>query len=423
MKHGIMILLVLAALICAGCPSPILTSRYASAEFGALPEGSDAVRVSAFVLDVPAAPTKGILFELAPQAQSMLVKELAGKTETVEAFLAALKGGGDGEDGCRLDLTRFKKRVVFSVEKKIPAAGSGIGPADRVSELNVTLNLPPRVQFLSWNRFETKYESVDLGKIGATQSSKAGISGTLATKGSLLPEGVPVSLEFGQGMSEEILLKQRYVSLSGALAPQAARLYQQGVAGIDLAGNFFIDLDIWLAEGILTDTVVTVGNLKSKGAWTPAEKVQVDLRKLTYPARTEPVLCAMEFEYVLRHVLGMDGTVMEGDDLVRFMKGQGRSEFELLRAAELRANIYAVRSFRLHDGMASENGYRLHLAGTPGMPLHFAGYSMARAFLDWLKETRSTRMGPFALELDGKPLDVRDIRDLEIELLQPQIAK
>lgn len=419
MKQGMLLLLVLAALACAGCPSPLLTSRYASVEFGALPADSDAVRVSAFVLDVPAAPAKGILFELGPQAQGTLVRELAGKTESIEAFLAALLGGGkeDGEGGGRFDLTRFRKRVVFSVEKKISAAGTGIGPADRVSELKVVLDLPQRARFLSWNRFETKYESVDLGKIGATQSSQVGISATLTPKGSLVPEGIPVGAEFGRGMSEEVLLKQRYVSLSGALAPQEARLYQQGAVGIDLAGNFFIDLDLQFTGEIRTDRVVMVGSLRSKGAWTPAEKIQVEFKTLTYAASPDPVACDLKVDYILRHVLGKDDTIIEGDDLVRFLRGTGKDQFELLRASELRAATYAVRALRLHDGTTSSDGFRLHLAGYREAPLHFAGYSMARAFLDWLKETRPARVGPFTLELDGKLLDVRDIPGLEIEVV------
>jgi hypothetical protein len=114
-------------------------------------------------------------------------------------------------------------------------------------------------------------------------------------------------------------------------------------------------------------------------------------------------------------VTGKDDTVIEGDDLVRFLKGYGRSEFEFLHATDLRTRIFAVRALRLHDGRTSRDGFRLQLSGSREAPLYFAGYTMARGFLDWLKETRSTRIGQFGLELDRRPLDVRDISDLEIE--------
>lgn len=411
-------LLAVGVFFCGACVSPRLSNRYHDATFIEQTAPSDLVKVSAFVLDVPPAPGKSFLFELSPQAQSTLVKELAEKTETIEAFMNSLKdGGGEGQSGgAGIDMTKFRKRIVFSVEKKMSADPGEIGPADRVSELLVKLAIPEQARFLSWNRFETKFESVELGKVSAAQSSNAGLEGTMIPKSPLLPGTIPLNAGFARNMTEEVSLKQRYVSISGSLNFQKARLYQQGVVGIDLAGNFFVDLDVQSAYDPTRErTFITLGNLKSKAGYTPAEKLQVEFKKLKFAASSTPVRCSLDFDFVLRHVVNKGHTVIEGDDEVRFVLGSGRNEFELLGTADLRARVFRIISHRPNIGEASPYGFILHLTGCKEAPICFASYGMALSFLEWLKETQSTRIGQYALVLNDKPLAVRDIPGLEIE--------
>jgi hypothetical protein len=165
MKKGTIPLLATGILFCGACVSPYLTNRYHDAAFVERKASSDLLKVSAFVLDVPPTAARNFIFELSPEAQSALVQVLADKTETVEAFMDSLKnGGGEGADGgdC-IDKSRFRKRIVFSVEKKMSADPGEIGPADRVSELLVKLAIPEQARFLSWNRF------VRIGRAGKGQ--------------------------------------------------------------------------------------------------------------------------------------------------------------------------------------------------------------------------------------------------------------
>jgi hypothetical protein len=420
MKKGTIPLLATGILFCGACVSPYLTNRFHDAAFVERKAAGDLLKVSAFVLDVPPPAAKNFIFELSPEAQSALVQVLADKTETVEAFMDSLKnGGGEGADGgdC-MDKSRFRKRIVFSVEKKMSADPGEIGPADRVSELLVKLAIPERARFLSWNRFETKFESVELGKVNATQNSKAGLAGTMLPKSPLLPATIPVTAEFARNLAEEVSLKQRYVSISGSLDFQNARLYQQGGVGIDLAGNFFVDLDVRSATDPTRDeTFITIGNLKSKAGYTAAEKLQVEFKKLRFASSSTPVRCALDFDFILRHVANKGHTVIEGDDGVQFVLGSGRNEFELLGMTDLKARVFKIISHRLNNGKPSPDSFILHLTGCREAPICFASYGMARGFLEWLKETKSTRIGQCALVLDDKPLDGRDIQGLEIEVI------
>lgn len=413
--------LLFVPVIWSSCASTKLTRRYCSATTVSNGSEAELVRVSAFVLDVPPSPPKSFLLDLSPQAQSTLIGEIAKKTASMESFLSSLQDVGVKENGGGdiIDMTRFRKRVIFSVEKGGDKFSERIGPADRIGELLIQMSIPAIARFHSWSRFETKYESIDLGKVSFTQGSQAGLSGTMIPQTSLLPATIPGTMAFNRSIVEEILLKQRYIAISGSLAPQDARLYQQGAMGIDLTGNFFIDFDIRLDNSqVGWKTMTLIENLSEKGIPNPGDKVRVGFKTLKYPNQSAAVTCSLVSHFLLRHVQDKAQTVIEGDDVVQFISGEGGSKFELLGEADLKTRIYSVRSHHLQKGDTSKDGFELHFKGFKETPIYFLSFGMARDFLNWLKEKRSTRVAQFSLQLNSLPLEVNDISGLEIEVAE-----
>jgi hypothetical protein len=414
MRKIILILSVFVMLIIFvlnGC-TPSLTKRYQRL----LPPGpgNRHIEISTFTLDIPPSPGKNSLLQMSPEGQAAFIEAIGKKTSSVGTLLKSLGGniGTSKKDGDIIDLTKFKKRVVFSVEKRA-LAGLGIGPADRVDQLLIKLSNLQKAAFISWDKFETKYETVDLGKITSAQEFNLGLEIPIKKP------GINTSIGATQGLSEEILLRQRYVELTGRLENNEAYLYQQGVMGIDLAGNFSVDFTIEIDQGSIAWSIVTsLENLWNGPNPNNAKDIQISFVKLKYPNFSTPIRCDLAYEYSIRHVEKNGHTIIEGDDVVRFIKGTNHQTktIELVREEDLRARVfYIVTNIDINNNTTSQSGFILHLYRYETKPLCFFDYENAKSFLDWLRSTKNLTVGDYVIQMQYRPLGTNDIPNLYIK--------
>lgn len=412
--------IALLPVILAACGSPELTRRYKSACFPPAHPAMPLVGVSAFVLDTPASSaTKLAFLEMDERAQSAFVEALSSKAKTAADLRRELGGKlGTTKSPTTIDRTEFKKRIVVSADKL--HTYEHVRPADRINALRTTFTVGlDKAYFKSWDRFETKYETVDLGKLSLTQGRT--LKGTLAVgpkAGSSLPVSGTGEATGTRTLTEEVSLRQRYVSLTGALTPKAAVIAQEGVVGIDLTGNATVDVILRLSPDYIMETEVLVfsGLRTETGAFEDDEdKVSVSTRLLRFAESSDPITCDLTATYSLRRVRKGADTIVEGDDRVDYAVGPALTDgsFRILSEQDLKALIWTLRA----DPTSSSPDAELALAGYG--TLQFQSAEEAIEFLRWLKATDPLKIRNARFELDGASVtDGADYDALSVHVIR-----
>jgi hypothetical protein len=418
-----------------GCAHPELTRRYISKNYNVAP--LEYVHVSAFVMNTPppaphSSSQDSVLAQLNPVAQYALISKLAESAKSPEELTKALaasgKSAGDGSDVIERNV--FKKRVVFSVEKKSPGKEAGaLTPADRINVLKVTLDLKDddnHPWLVDWDKFDTKYQTIDLGTLTRTDhgSADASISAGPAT-GAKVPISGTANIAREKTIAEVINLRQRVIQMTGAIKEKKrAVLYQESEVGFDLAGNFSVDFTITTKPG--HTGVILLGSLKEdttekapqkietkkKGSKEnvskPSEAGNIDIAigHLRYPVSTkQPVVSYLTTEYTIRHVRQLplvdryDREIAEGLQRVVFLKGESPKngkpiEVELISQADLNVRIYDITKDKrvLYFGrpdIYEPNNKEI----AEGNPLRFLHFKDANRFLEYLKKHNLTEVG------------------------------
>lgn len=420
---------VLAAVATAACapasPRPELLRRFASYE---LADTSGLVDVSVFSTAAPGEASAPSLLQLSKSAQSELIESLAAKTATLDRFLRALADPvpSSPPDPGSLDRTRFRRRLVVSVENRaagplsLPRPGGGwtTRPGSRLSRIRVAVGIDRGTgRFVAWNRFASRHESVDLGRLRL----RRGLEGGLGLEAEAAPLPRPLrSADATVGgettLDEEAVLRDRYL-WTGTLRPDSMILLQQGVVGVDLTGNSVLEVEIDLADAPPVTLHRFGGLFDAAGRARPPDSVTVEARRLVHaPALPDGLVGSLRFEAVTRTILpgGGEATLTEGDDRVRYLRTRAEgAPVTLIAGEDVRASVWEI--------VAPGCERILHLGGAgdrTGGVLHFGRPGEARRFLRWLRSSESAvvagrrlRLGPDA------PLRARDVASLRVRLL------
>ena len=395
-----------AALVCllaVGCAQPKLFKRYASAQYATAAVDDLHARLAGFVLDERVIEAPEFLLQLGSQGQASFIKAFSDKTSSEQDFTQALARGliVKPSQSANGDRVRFTKQIVLSIEKT-----GALGPADRIARIDINLARPANARFVSWDKFTTRYESVELGKVIFKGSDTV----DLGTDGSLEEGPVHANARVGfQGkseLSEELTLRQRYVGVTGTLATNSAWILMESIVGIDLAGNTVLDIVIEATPAPAAHQVLTIDQLE------PAEKsgqaqISIGRRLVQYPARSTPVTCELGGEYVVRRVTRNAETLLEGDDHVEFVSGKFRSApIELVSAAELATFVWAIQT------AAGEFVFVESIGAA-----EFASYEEATEFLALVRHADGTVVAGHSLTsggFAGPKLDAAAARGLQI---------
>lgn len=447
---------VAAALLLSlwGCPAPgpRLLKRYESyrppppdPEAG----GPELVDVSAFTSSLPTGDPPPLLRELSPSAQAAYVRSLAEKTVTAAEFQRALAAplGAHGDEEPTVDRTRFRRRLVVSVEGPGPAGAGEEGgrvPGARIAWLEITLTLSGdpgsdrpetrarHARFTDWDRFATRYDTVDLGTMESSETASAGVElGLLA--GALGRSSGPAGLELGRsaGLDESVSLRERHVS-NGVLRPRELVLLQEGAMGVDLSGNSVVNIEL-RADRPARTSVLHRFEGTFDGAGNPRLPGDLGLvnRQLVYappadtsaPPRLHDVTARLRWRALVRTVSRRGGggaTYSEADDRVAYRWAEGGPEtVVLVPGRELRTSVWQIsdpacnriKVTRIEAGedTEEEGGKGADPALTD---LRFGSRTDALDFLRWLRAT-SAREGPQALRAAGRGLYLEKDRPLE----------
>jgi len=371
-----------------GCASPYLTRRHTHASLKIAAPDTEHVTISVFVTDVPPKDVRATLTTLSDRGQAAFVKAIASKSESSKDLLGTL-GENLGESpppGLILDKTRFQRRLVLTAERSGPWKYES---SDRIHYLRYNLSELSNATFISWDKFSTEYADVDLGKISLSQS----ISGTAGVNagpvaGPATPVSASATATASRNLTEELSLRQRRIALTGILRAHEANLLQQGIVGIDLAGNATVDIDVRVTPKENPESVVTIPALKDKnGAWLTQDRIDLAWSYLRIPANTTPVTFKYMADYLVRHVCWNKRSIIEGDDWVELVSGQTPTVdgTVLVDSDDLKDRVWLI---------VNKNRESLDIDGPDAGTLQFASFESARAILDWIRSEGTKAKGP-----------------------------
>lgn len=410
MKSLLQISLVLLFVTSFGCGThPTYTLRHKSAAVvNNDTHANETASVSAFVLDIPESASGKTVSDLPERAQAEAARVLGAKTSNPKDFLANLGGaiGKKQQKGANDDRSIFKKRIVFAIENL-----ANTSPADRFTFAKITLTFPDKPgggekpRFLSWDKFATQYQTVDLASLSYTQNSELDFKVTAKPPQIRELTGLELDTKNTRALQEQLTLRQRFITITGSLSASKAQLIQQGAPGIDLAGNVSIDLTFSVPSEKALFTITDFGELfDEKDNPTDPQKLSVTDRIITAPSdRCHNVTADVALDYVFRHVVSGAETLVESDDEVELRKGTTAPPVTvtILRAAELTVPTWTLRL----------GGQVLDIERLPGVggalpqPIVFDTFEQARSFLVWLNKAKTAQISGRSLSLASLPKD------------------
>lgn len=412
---------------CATSPQPELLRRYASYEVA---DTAGLVDVSVFSSPADAWSGSTRLHELSASAQAELVEAVAARTTSADGLLGTLGRpiGGTSVPGAppgTVDRTRFRRRMVISAEShaarpvRTEGADWSVRPAGRISRLRVALGLDSATaRFTGWDRYASRYETVDLGEMTSTRRRSLGLD--LNAADHVFGDGLDrarLDAASTSILDEELPLRRRYVS-TGALRPDSLVLLQEGAVGIDLTGNSVVEVEIDVVDAPSpARTFAFEGLFDGQGAPRRPDSVRVRPKEVVHaPRGTGDVVAELHFDAVVRTVRpgSGDATWAEGDDHARFLvETASAGGVVLVPGRETRASVWQLAT----------PGCRalLHVeSATRGLPAVLQLSSAGEAFelLRWLRAARVSEVGGRRLRLGPEvDLGADGIDELAVRLL------
>jgi hypothetical protein len=403
MKKLLSFAVLAGLLVCTACslhPHEQYTLRYKTTPtiVDPDPDANKTAKVSAFVLDVPEGASGKTLSDLPERAQAAAIKAIGASPRTSTKDLLAAIGSPIGKKQKKTgdeDQSVFKKRIVLALVSLTTTA-----PADRFTFAKLSLVFPelPETQakFVSWDKFATQYQTVDLGSLSYTQNRELDLKLTAQA-----PHGAggEVDSKTANALQEQAKLSQRYTTITGSLTPNEADLIQQGAPGIDLAGNISVDMTIKVPANKDAYTITDFGELFAEGGKptdpvTPTDpaKLSVSSHSITAPKnQCRDIMADLTLNYVLRHVVEGAGTITESDDVVEFRIGTlSPVSVTLVPADELKVPTW---NLRLNDRILSLERVPGAEGNLKTQPITFDSYDNGKQFLLWLIKTKPHAIG------------------------------
>ncbi len=349
MKRTIAIFPLLVML--SGCTGEqLVTRRFKSMQWNTKPP-HELIELKAIHIDPPqttppqSAPAILSLSERGQASYIDVAKQLQDlkKSDDLLNLLAKPfpKNVHEAEDGSMVDLTTINKLIVLSVKKVdavMLAPNDPVTAADRIAKLELTLECGADwYQFQNWDKLETGYVTIDLGKVSHESSASFNASLTPKLSGSIVGDG-EIGVVRSDKINEELALKARYITVSGTLTPKKGVIIQQGGIDRDLEGNTSVALTIKM--GGKNVNLIEFGELIDDNG-TPTKPADISLKIIPtripyWYEKAEGVILNASADYLFRHVSEGKESVIEGDDVVTLYKGDvtAQKQIELLSKSD-----------------------------------------------------------------------------------------
>ncbi len=370
--------------------------------------GTDMVEVTAFTLKSEPVSDK-TLWDLSPEGQAAYIDRLAELTKGLKELDAALSSPVGKEAIRKTDLSTFKKRIVLSVENKCTQV-----PANRIGNLEIALELAPGspVRFVSWNKLETRYATVDLGKLSHTSGGTFEFAPGVELLGGVVGAQAG-KIGWSNSITEELNLSRRFVDVTGILEPTKGRLVLEGMPGRDLAGNIVVEVTLAAISSQVTVTHVIGPLFTPAGDPVAPANVKVEKMKLVVPQYKQDVPIKMTYKGDMRSVLNRRGarTIAEGDDVVRytaFTNGTG-TNMTLATADDMQVPVWTI-GWDAPPGTTHTIELKSKTDPADVAMLAFRSPGEAGEFLAWLQRAKAKEVSGYDLVqgLGGQPIPTAD---------------
>lgn len=311
-----------------------------------------------------------------------------------------------------VDNTNLSTKLIMSIERE----EKWFNPANRLNRVLVKLNHNyDDMEFKSWDKFETQYGNAELGKL--TSKETVDFSGKISpTHSGTLVGTTEKSASYKNESTEEVTLKKRYIKLSGIMDPNEITLIQEGIVGIDLAGNSSINLHLSFSKSKEIDIYrVLLLNDGTNNISLQKAKMKIPVIGTNNSEEDgKDLILKGSGEFILRDVIKGGNSINEGDDTIRFIKGNIdiRSKDIILstyKDLKKRRGRYFIYKSTEHDirlitnDKNKKSSYRI---------MYFPNFNEAFLMVKFLKTNQVSSTGNFIfythkidLSSDGKEVD------------------
>jgi hypothetical protein len=416
------------------------------------------------------------VLSLSPEGQAQFIKSLESKFPDSKSFIAQVNTNfnfsKDAKSMVKIIPKTIRKEITFTTNRlqyQQQSNGSVIFnlAGDRIAYLELILRLKDsdKLIFNSWDKYDTKYVTLNLGKASSSQQFNASVTASAkATAEASLGEnkvgedlgsqrelvvvntgsapnttqntgeminslkqtgtsttGAKFGTELGAsataGYTDKFETAQdltsRIVDLSGYLSKKQLLLRQEGGIGIDLSGNIRVSLEYTLTDDWAKPVqFVKFKELYSKdGIPVALEELKYSMMTVVFPDIKEDIKGEFDYSFLYRQVNHRNRHVPEARHKVTFWYGTVKaSENELLKAKpELLVEKNDVRP----------KSYSLYCNDAPVLfdkfsPL-FESVSEAAGFLHYVTEVTNSGKAVRKLTVNGKTITTGHVENILIK--------
>lgn len=314
----------LVMLLAACAPQQKLLRHYDS--FPQAADRTPALTLSVFLANPEAEESRPFILQLSERAQAELIRSATAKADpkegNAELFKLLAAPVNDAPEKCAwARKARISKRLVVNVLGDLPK------PADRIDKLDIVLTLEGgnagRAQFLSWDRYTSKYGDFNIGTAKFTQANKftAGLGNTSSSSTvdptSALEKVFSAGYERSNALEESASYALRRLTVGGELSADRARLVQEGAPNYTLFGSSVAAVSLALTS-VGVQRVHAFELMENDKLRVPAA-VKMESCADVQPDASAAIEVKVSGTAWLRLVKSGDATVSEGDDAVEMV--------------------------------------------------------------------------------------------------------
>ena len=376
----------------SGCSSTKFTKRYKSIENKTTDNPDDYIKIEGFSLDINKISSNKTVFELSDRGQKEIIAQTSKNAKTNKELYSQLSKKFVEMPTKKNEITntKFKKRLVISTQ-------------------NLEKNRD-KIKFAYWYKIVSEYQEIDIGKITYSRTGSFSVSPDITMSGTI-KGNTPINGSISDTVGEEVSLKKKFASISGAISDNNLTVYRNSSPLEDINGNTLIELTLIVenkAEKLFYEFDKLFINNKPN-----SNSDEIKIRRVNYqfpnilPENSEVEL---SYEFKFREVLKGANTFTEADDKIKLVSGKSKKavNIQLLDKEDLQKNSWLLK--------IGNQTLTLKSASSTPETIRFDSYAKADLFLQWLSFTNSLTVGSFDLGLGLNDLQKTKIPNVKIEI-------
>jgi len=412
---------------------------------------------------------------LSDKGQAQYIKSLEQKYPDPKDFIKQLNTNFNfnppKKENVKIISKSVRRKINFTINRQYYRDGGEHVvfnlPGDRLAYLELSLKIPndSPIIFNSWDKYETKYTTINLGKITSTQqfnataSLNAKATGEMSVNAGTTSEGTNTDREVivinggsvpnttaqtaeliatlkQSGSSNNIVkagtdlggslqagyqdksetsqeLSSRIMDLSGSLTEKELLLRQDGAYGIDLGGNVSITVDYLLkVDWALSEQYIKFKDLfKEDGKPIAADALNYNFITVLFPDVQKDVQGSLTYTFLYRQVNKGNQHLPESKQKITYQFG----------TVDEKQNIYLKKedTFLIKKEDIRPVFYTLEIQGKEikfkNEILKFESALDAVNFLHYLRELKRLRFDLRTFVFDNSSLSEEHINNIKIQ--------